>query len=170
MRYRFNKFQYDGYSSELLFYRKEMPLRSSKRDIHAIPRGRHFKAEGLPLWAGDLLIELSVWEKECSQKPDNSTSYNITLLSLKMGQEKTGYRHSRKDWCSQRTFIEEKEWKCLEGKFKFWGRDSLPNKLKYVSPPCSYTSSLNTHKQIIFLHMCVSFRSGKQLKTSIIYV
>lgn len=65
--------------------------------------GRHSKeAAGSPLRAGGFLVGLSIRKRSV---PHNSTFYTTTLLLPKTGQEKTGFRCSRKDYCSGKNFL-----------------------------------------------------------------
>lgn len=95
LKYYLNKYQSDGlfWTISLQFYRKELPLSSLKRYIHArevlnFQRQAFQRSRRLTILSWRLPgIALSL-KNECTQKTGKSTSYIITLLSPKIKQEK----------------------------------------------------------------------------------
>lgn len=98
-----SKYQFDGlfWTIFLQFYRKEMPLSSLKRYTHArevlnSPWQAFQRNQRLttPSWRlPGIALNL---KNECPQRTNKSTSYTITLLSPKIGQDKTGFQCRRK--------------------------------------------------------------------------
>lgn len=109
LKYYLNKYQFDGllWTIFLQFYRKKMPLCSLKRYIHArevlnSPRQAFQRSQRLTVLSWRLPgIALNL-ENECPQKTNKSTSYTITLLSPKIGQDKTSFKCSRNDQCGKK--------------------------------------------------------------------
>ena len=95
LKYYLNKYQFDGllWTIFLQFCRKEMPLSSLKRYIHA---RKVLNSPWQPFQRSQRLTTLS-WrlpgialslKNECPQKTNKSTTYTITLLSPKQDKIK----------------------------------------------------------------------------------
>lgn len=145
-----------------------MPLSSLKKYIHATevlnsPLADNFKeAMGLPLGAGGFLEELSIWKMSVLRRLTIQHSILSLWFYQKIGQGKTGFRWSRKDYVVKRTFWKGYKRKYLEGKFKLvrGGTLSLAH-CEIHFPPKFVTSSVNTHSKLHFTNMYVSFRSER---------
>lgn len=151
-----------GYS-ELFFYRKEIPLRRSKSYIHArevlnSPR-QALESQRLTLSWRLLNIALSL-KNECPQKPNNSTSYTITLLLPEIGQEKIGFRHSRKEYCIRKNFHRRWRKEMPGGEIQVTGEGLSPQQtVKYILPSICIPHLYIHMSKLHFIYVCVSFRS-----------